>query len=59
MINEIDHCDSRRDWVNSGNWDLFRFDTDPVDELDCLRSFGATAGSDAKMFLDAISTTAE
>lgn len=52
LISKLEHPDSRREHVNSGEYTLFRLDVDPVDELDCLRIFGFV--TDAAKFSAAV-----
>lgn len=41
LISRLDTPDSRREYSNSQNWEMFRLDTDPKDEADCARIFGS------------------
>lgn len=52
LIGKLEVPDSRREYVNSGNYDMFRLDVDPQDEADALRIFGLV--DDAPKFSAAV-----
>jgi hypothetical protein len=54
MIHQLEHCDTRKEHVNSSNWNMFMYDTDPKDELDALRIYGQLTGTAAEEFANAV-----
>lgn len=52
LISKLEVPDSRREHVNSGNYDLFRLDIDPQDEADAMRVFGCV--TDPGKFSEAV-----
>lgn len=43
LVSKLQAPNSRREHMSRSDWDMFRLDTDPADENDCLRIFGLCA----------------
>ena len=43
LVSNLQAPNSRREHMSRSDWDMFRLDTDPADENDCLRIFGLCA----------------
>lgn len=43
LVSNLQAPNSRRDHMSRSDWDMFRLDTDPAGENDCLRIFGLCA----------------
>lgn len=43
FVSKLQAPNSRREHMSRSDWDMFRLDTDPADENDCLRIFGLCA----------------
>lgn len=52
LVNKLEVPGSRKEYINSGNYDMFRLDIDPADEAECMRVFGMV--SDAPGFVAAV-----
>ncbi len=51
-LSKLERPDRRGEYLNNGDYGLFRLDTDPADEVDCLRLFGFV--TDAAAFSAAV-----
>ena len=58
LVSRLNVPDSRGSHMSRSDWDMFRLDTDPTDEADCLRIFGM-CGNDGARFASAVNETAE
>lgn len=54
LVSKLEAPGSRGEYLNAGNYDMFRLDIDPADEADCMRVFGMV--TDAPGFAAAVNT---